>query len=86
MTTFAALGGGFAAWAHSSGRALPERMPVGDLALVTVATHKLSRLVAKDRVTSTLRAPFTSVEYQAGAPRPPNGLAAPVCAEPSESW
>ena len=44
-------------------------MPASDLVLVTVATHKLSRLVAKDRITSTLRAPFTSVEDRPGATR-----------------
>ena len=41
---------------------LPERLKLGDLALLGVATHKLSRLLAKDKVTSFLRAPFT--EYQ----------------------
>lgn len=41
------------------GRVLPERVGAADLALVTVATHKLSRLLAKDPVTSPLRAPFT---------------------------
>lgn len=38
---------------------LPERIGPADLALLTVATHKLSRLLAKDPVTSPLRAPFT---------------------------
>lgn len=37
----------------------PERLGADDLALVAVATHKISRLVAKDPVTSPLRAPFT---------------------------
>lgn len=32
---------------------------LGDLALMTVTTHKLSRLMSKDPVTSPLRAPFT---------------------------
>ena len=35
-------------------------------ALVTVATSKASRLIAKDRVTSTVRAPFTRYEDDAG--------------------
>src|SRR5205085_6857823 len=30
-----------------------------DIALLAVATHKLSRLIARDPVTSPLRAPFT---------------------------
>lgn len=37
----------------------PERIDGRDLALVGVATHKLSRLIAKDSVTSPVRAPFT---------------------------
>lgn len=41
-------------------------MSPGDLALLTVATHKGSRLIAKDRVTSTVRAPFTEFESDAG--------------------
>ena len=58
--------GGFAAWLHSSGRELPERVPAGDFALMTAATHKASRLLAKDRVTSAVRAPFTRFEGDAG--------------------
>lgn len=42
-----------------SGRELPERLSAADLGLLTVATHKIARLVAKDPVTSPLRAPFT---------------------------
>lgn len=38
---------------------LPERIPAGDLALLSVATHKLSRLLTKDTVTAPFRAPFT---------------------------
>lgn len=62
LGVFAGLAGGFAAWLSRSGRELPERVAPGDLALVTVATHKASRLVSKDRVTSTVRAPFTRLE------------------------
>jgi hypothetical protein len=64
--TFLALSGGFAAWLRRSGRELPARVDPGDLALITVATHKASRLVAKDRVTSAVRAPFTRFEDDAG--------------------
>jgi hypothetical protein len=49
----------FAAKRH--GR-LPERVSPQDLILIGTASHKLSRLVAKDKVTVFLRAPFT--EYQ----------------------
>jgi Protein of unknown function (DUF1360) len=62
LGVFAGLAGGFAAWLSRSGRELPERIAPGDLALVTVATHKASRLVSQDRVTSTVRAPFTRIE------------------------
>jgi hypothetical protein len=63
---FAALAGGFSVWFRASGRDLPERVDGRDLALITVATHKASRLVAKDRVTSTVRAPFTRYEDDEG--------------------
>jgi hypothetical protein len=43
----------------ATGRRLPERWGVQDLLTVTVGTHKLSRTIAKDAVTSPLRAPFT---------------------------
>jgi hypothetical protein len=46
---------------------LPPRTGAADLVLVGVATHKLARLITKDKVTSFLRAPFT--RYQGpGAP------------------
>jgi Protein of unknown function (DUF1360) len=45
---------------------LPERFGPTDLVLLGVATHKFSRLVAKDRVTSFLRAPFVRYEGEAG--------------------
>ena len=47
-------------------RGLPERISVADLMVVGVATHKLSRLIAKDRVTSFVRAPFTEYEECSG--------------------
>jgi Protein of unknown function (DUF1360) len=46
---------------------LPERIAPYDLALAGIATQRLSRLIAKDRVTAVLRAPFT--RYQ-GRGRP----------------
>ena len=62
MGLFGAAAAGFSAWFRGSSRELPDRMSAGDLALVTVATHKASRLVSKDRVTSAMRAPFTRYE------------------------
>lgn len=38
---------------------IPTRIPAGDIALLSVATHKLSRTLTKDTVTAPLRAPFT---------------------------
>ena len=49
-----------------TGREIPDGLPVRDLLLSAVATHKLSRLVARDPVTSPLRAPFTVYEGQEG--------------------
>ncbi|HEY4257143.1 MAG TPA: DUF1360 domain-containing protein [Candidatus Udaeobacter sp.] len=46
---------------------LPKRFSLLDLALLGIATHKLSRIVAKDRVTSILRAPFVNYIRSAGA-------------------
>jgi len=37
---------------------LPRKFSLLDLALLGIATHKLSRIVAKDRITGILRAPF----------------------------
>ncbi|MEE2852200.1 MAG: DUF1360 domain-containing protein [Actinomycetota bacterium] len=45
--------------ALASGRTLPTRWRVQDLVLLTLGTHKLSRTLTKDAVTSPLRAPFT---------------------------
>lgn len=42
-----------------TGRTLPSRWRVGDLVTVSLGTHKLSRTLTKDAVTSPLRAPFT---------------------------
>ena len=52
--------------ARRSGRELPERVGAADLATIGVASHKLSRLIAKDKVTSPLRAPFTEYEGEGG--------------------
>jgi hypothetical protein len=66
MVTFTALAAGFGVWYLRSGRELPESIGARDFALLTVASHKISRMVAKDRVTSPVRAPFTRFEDDAG--------------------
>jgi hypothetical protein len=55
-----------AAAVRASGRSLPDRIPAGDVLLLTVATFRLSRRIAKDPVTSPLRAPFTSFQGPSG--------------------
>jgi hypothetical protein len=45
---------------------VPERPAVTDVVLISIATHKLSRLLAKDSVTSPLRAPFTRYQEPSG--------------------
>jgi Protein of unknown function (DUF1360) len=57
--------GAFGAALAAAGRSgrLPARVEAGDVVLVGVASHKLSRVITKDKITSFLRAPFT--EYQA---------------------
>jgi hypothetical protein len=45
---------------------LPDRFTLGDVTLLSVATHKLSRLITKDAVLSPLRAPFTRYREPAG--------------------
>lgn len=61
MVTYGLVVGGAAAAARAAGR-WPPQVSAGDLALLTVATHKLSRLIAKDPITSPLRMPFTRFE------------------------
>jgi hypothetical protein len=51
---------------RARGHELPERFSAADVLLVGVASHKLSRLIAKDKVTSFLRAPFTRFQEASG--------------------
>ncbi len=63
--------GSVAAFAISQRRRrqdLPDRFPGGDLALLAIGTYKLSRLIAKDRIMSFVRAPFT--RFQGESERP----------------
>ncbi len=66
VVTYNALVGGLLLGRARSGKGFPERIGAGDLLLAGVATHKLSRVMAKDRVTAPLRAPFTEFEEEAG--------------------
>lgn len=66
MGLFGALVAAALAAAKRQGRALPDRVPAGQLLLVATASHKVSRLISKDKVTSPLRAPFTELEGEGG--------------------
>jgi Protein of unknown function (DUF1360) len=45
---------------------LPERVAAADVLALGIGSYRVSRLVARDTVTSFLRAPFTSFEGQGG--------------------
>jgi hypothetical protein len=66
MATYTTVIGGLAVGARMTGREIPRDLPVKDLAISALATHKLSRLLAKDPVTSPLRAPFTAFQGTSG--------------------
>jgi uncharacterized protein DUF1360 len=59
LAVFGALLAAAAGTAAALGRRLPEQPRPWDLVLLTLGTHKLSRTLSKDAVTSPLRAPFT---------------------------
>jgi hypothetical protein len=54
------------ALAKRSGRELPQRVEAGDVVLIGTASYKLSRLIAKKKVTAFVRAPFTQLEGKGG--------------------
>ena len=63
---FLAAFGGSLAGMRLAGKELPERVPPTDVVLLGLATHKLSRILAKDKITSFVRAPFTRYDGPAG--------------------
>ncbi|GAA4075684.1 DUF1360 domain-containing protein [Nonomuraea soli] len=90
LRILAVYGGAVAATAAIAAltrRRPPDRLGLLDLAVMGVCTHKVSRLIAKDPVTSPLRAPFTRFKGVSGPaelkeePRSPVGelLACPFC-------
>src|SRR4029450_1193802 len=66
MGVYVGLVSAAAAAVRAPARELPERIPAGDAFLMTVATFRLARRIAKDPVTSPIRAPFTRFEGQSG--------------------
>ncbi len=66
MSIYVAVVSAATVLAALTGRRLPPRWRVQDLVTLTLGTHKLSRTVTKDAVTSPLRAPFTRYEGTGG--------------------
>lgn len=66
MSVYAGLVGGLSALTWRRRSSLPSQISPWDVLLVGAATHKLSRLIAKDSVASPLRAPFTTYEGTSG--------------------
>ncbi len=69
VTLVAAFGASLAAAAAAArvtGREPPERPHPADVVMAGLATHKLSRLLAKAKATSFVRAPFTEYERPTG--------------------
>jgi hypothetical protein len=66
MAVYGTMVTGLAALARLTGRDVPADLSWSDVIRCAAATQKLSRLLAKDPVTSPLRAPFTSYEGTSG--------------------
>ena len=49
-----------------SGRELPARVDERDVILIGTASHKLSRLIGKEKITSVFRSPFTELKGEGG--------------------
>ena len=67
LTAFGASVAAVAMAGRRRSASLPERFDVADLLLGAVATHKFTRILAKDVVTTPLRAPFTEFEKPLGS-------------------
>lgn len=48
--------------ARAAGRPIPERIEARDILIFGAATHKLSWLLAREPITSPIRAPFTELK------------------------
>jgi len=67
MGAYSAVLGALAGAVRISGREIPsDGLSPYEVLLAAAATHKISRLITKDPVTSPLRAPFTSYDGTAG--------------------
>jgi hypothetical protein len=66
MGTYLTITVAGAAAVRASGKQLPTRIPLGDAVLLTIATFRIARTIAKDPIASPLRAPFTTFQGQSG--------------------
>src|SRR3954462_5840265 len=66
MGVYVGLVSAAAAAGRASGPELPERIPVADCFLLSVATFRLACRLAKDPVTAPIRAPFPRFEGASG--------------------
>ncbi len=66
MSGYLGVCGGLVGLARLAGRRPPERPSTQDVVLLSIATHKIARLLAKDSVTSPLRAPFARYQGASG--------------------
>jgi hypothetical protein len=66
MATYGAFAALVLMAAASRRKDAPDRYALTDIALTGVATHKLTRIISKDSVTSPLRAPFTRYKEPGG--------------------
>lgn len=62
LGAYAGIVGGASGLGRLMRRSVPETVGPWDLVLLSVATHRLSRTLAKDPIASPLRAPFTEYE------------------------
>jgi hypothetical protein len=67
MSVYACVTASLAAVVKATGRSVPDRPANSDVVLLSIATHKLSRLLSKDAITSPLRAAFTSYDKPIGS-------------------
>lgn len=67
MGVYAGVTAALATVVRATGRPVPERPSTSDVVLLSIATHKLSRLLTKDAITSPIRAPFTRYDKPIGS-------------------
>ena len=66
VAAYAGLTAGAAGIGRLRGSQVPSRIDGRDVLLLGIATHRLSRMIAKDPILSPLRAPFTTYKGTSG--------------------